>query len=117
MYCNITDKYDTDIERLFYQKIQTAIKIDDYREKIKESWKTDKADYIGKLGTIKYEFINYSLHDQTHSQSILQNIYEWLGKERAEKLSIGDLWLLLETAYSHDVGMSTKYIDLEKLWK
>lgn len=117
MYNTITDNYDTDIERLFYQKLMTSISVEDYREKIRNAWKADKIEYIGKLETIKYEFINYSLHDQTHSQAILQNIYEWLGKDRAAKLSVGDLWLLLEAAYSHDIGMATTYIDLEKLWK
>lgn len=117
MYNTITDNYDTDIERLFYQKLMTSISVEDYRDKIRNAWKADKIEYIGKLETIKYEFINYSLHDQTHSQAILQNIYEWLGKDRAAKLSVGDLWLLLEAAYSHDIGMATTYIDLEKLWK
>lgn len=112
-----TDKYDTDIEKLFYQKLLTSIKNDDYREKIKEAWVADKLGYIEKLKTVEFEFMNYSLHDHTHSQSILQNIYQWLGKERASKLSIGDLWLILEAAYSHDIGMATTYLDLEELWK
>ena len=117
MYNAITEKYDTDIERLFYEKLLTSITVDEYKEKIKDVWKNDKFEYIEKLKIVKYEFVNYSLHDHTHSQAILQNIYEWLGQERAAKLSVGDLWLLLETAYSHDIGMATTYEDIEDLWK
>lgn len=80
-------------------------------------WRERKKQYISYLRASVFDFQHYSRHDDSHSISILESIEMLLGKERVDKLSIGDLWLLLESAYSHDMGMNLSYEELVNLWK
>lgn len=57
------------------------------------------------LQAISQYFPHYSLHDKTHSERILNNICMVIGEESIKKLSVVDLWLLLMSAYCHDLGM------------
>ena len=68
------------------------------------------------MKTITMDFQHYSRHDVTHSICILETIEQLLGKQRVDLLSAGDLWLLLEAAYSHDIGMATTYEQMIELW-
>lgn len=79
-------------------------------------WRTHKQEYIGKSSTTIFDFQHYSRHDVTHSISILESIELLLGRKRIDLLSAGDLWLLLEVAYGHDLGMATRYDELSDLW-
>lgn len=79
-------------------------------------WRTRKQQYTKITGTTIYDFQHYSCHDESHSIAILMNIELLLGKRRVDMLSAGDLWLLLEAAYSHDIGMALKYEEVFKLW-
>lgn len=109
--------HDTYIESVFMKKLECEIRDSNLKRKIKIEWLADKEHYSNLLETVEFEFINYSLHDSSHSISILQNVYLLLGKEKIDRLSVGDLWLLLESAYSHDLGMTTCYKELVDLWK
>lgn len=112
----VETKYDTYIEHRFFERLENCIKEKEYRERIKIAWLSDKKLYTDLADMISLEFIHYSLHNISHSVNILQNIYQLLGKEIIDTLSVGDLWLLLESAYSHDIGMSTTREELEKIW-
>ncbi len=111
----LNSNYDTYIEERFIQKLED-IKEKEFRNRIKIAWLSDKALYTDLTKTIEFEFTHYSLHDVSHSISILQYIYMLLGKDKIDSLSVGDLWLLLEAAYSHDIGMSVTYSDLIEIW-
>lgn len=113
----VKTKYDTYIEYKFFEKLDTCIKNAKNRERIRTAWLNDKALYTDLTKTIEFEFVHYSLHDASHSINILQCIYMLLGKNKIDKLSVGDLWLLLESAYSHDIGMATCYEELKELWQ
>lgn len=80
-------------------------------------WRIHKQEYIGRSNTTIFDFQHYSRHDVTHSISILESIELLLGRNRIDLLSAGDLWLLLEVAYGHDLGMTTEYDELARLWK
>lgn len=80
-------------------------------------WREKKRQYISYLETAVFEFQHYSRHDASHSISVLESIEMLLGKERVDMLSAGDLWMLLECAYMHDLGMSLTYKDLLQLWE
>lgn len=54
-------------------------------------------------------FVNYSLHDGSHSRSIIQAIERFLGDERICQLSATDTFMLLACAYSHDYGMAQTF--------
>ena len=81
------------------------------------NWLYSKKQYIAKTKTTIYEFMNYSLHDASHSVNILQSIERVLGRNRVDQLELGDLWLILHAAYGHDIGMASDYDDLIGLWK
>lgn len=82
-------------------------------EKTKESqseilfaqWNYDKKIIPSALQAVSTLFPHYSLHDESHSITIINNIIRVLGKENIEKLSAIDIWLILEASYSHDIGM------------
>lgn len=103
---------DTYIESLFQQKCAEMDTTGDLFAK----WQQDKKVYTTTTNTIIFEFWHFSLHDKTHSKKILDSIELLLGKEQIDKLSISDLWLLLQCAYYHDVGMATTREELKKLW-
>lgn len=54
-------------------------------------------------------FVTYSLHDGSHSRSVLQAIERFLGEERIRKLSATDTFMLLACAYTHDYGMAQTF--------
>ena len=80
-------------------------------------WRLHKAQYCGIMDTIIYDFGHFSRHDASHSISILETMELVIGDERIVKLSRGDLWLLLECAYSHDIGMAVTGSELYELWR
>ena len=104
---------DTYTEQCFYVLCSQS------NEKIKifYEWQVNKEHYIKTTQTIAYDFQNYSAHDKTHSQAIIVAIEKFLGKDRIKKLGIGNLWLLLNAAYGHDIGMSIKNEEVLALWK
>lgn len=105
---------DTYIEACFEQKCGETFR---YSEKIVNHWRNDKEYYCSCTKITGFDFQHYSMHDESHSISILDNIAMVLGKERVKELNASDLWLLLESAYCHDIGMSLTYKQLCDLWK
>ena len=80
-------------------------------------WRYHKDQYCKIIATTIYDFQHYSRHDESHSISILESIEMVLGDERIVSLSRGDLWLLLEAAYSHDLGMAVTGEELFEIWR
>ncbi len=68
-------------------------------------WNYDKKVIPEALNAVSNLFPHYSLHDESHSITIINNIVRVLGKEKIKNLSSIDIWLLLEASYSHDIGM------------
>lgn len=85
-------------------------------EKLRTKWKSDKELYTGMTAVTVFDFQHYSLHDKSHSVRVLQNIELLLGRPQVDRLGLGDLWLLLQSAYFHDIGMSLCSEDIDKLW-
>lgn len=52
-------------------------------------------------------FVNYSLHDGSHSRSIIQAVERFLGEKRICQLPATDTFMLFACVYSHDYGMSS----------
>lgn len=64
-------------------------------------------DYVPQvLNTISQVFPHYSLHDRTHSETIIYIIGRIVGLKTLEKMSSIDLWMILCSAFYHDVGMA-----------
>lgn len=68
-------------------------------------WTFDKQLVGRALQSIPLVFPHYSLHDASHADTILRQMARVLGPNRIARLSPTDLWLLLEAAYHHDLGM------------
>lgn len=88
------------LERLLYEKTQGT-----QSEILFAQWNYDKKVIPVALNAVSTLFPHYSLHDESHSITIINNIVRVLGKEKLDKLSAIDLWLILEASYCHDIGM------------
>ena len=104
---------DTYIEECFEQKCSVY---KDFKEVLNQ-WRKDKDTFSEYTSITNFDFQHYSMHDKTHSIAILQNIEMILGRERVKALNVSNLWLLLETAYCHDIGMSVTYEELCIIWE
>lgn len=104
---------DTYIERCFEEK---CLNLTDGKL-YKDQWREDKKIFCSYTAITGFDFQHYSMHDKSHSIAILNNIAMVLGDDRVEKLLASDLWLLLECAYSHDIGMSVTYEELCEIWE
>ncbi len=90
-----------------YIELQLKSKTEIFSEgrKYYKQWEVAK-DYLPQvLEVISHTFPHYSLHNRTHSETILNNIVRIVGYDTIDKLSVVDLWLLLSAAYFHDCGM------------
>lgn len=67
-------------------------------------WSFDKELISKALQNVSSIFPHYSRHDASHSKQIVVNIERMLG-DKVNHLTATDLWLILESAYSHDIGM------------
>ncbi|WKW36610.1 HD domain-containing protein [Enterobacter mori] len=67
-------------------------------------WEFDKKLLTRALNTISRDFPHYSLHDSSHSSTIINQIEKVIAPN-IEKLSATDCWLILESCYWHDAGM------------
>lgn len=88
------------IERILQEK-----SLDSEQSILMGQWEFDKKNIPNALKAVAIVFPHFSLHDETHSLTILNNIVKMLGESVIRQLSCTDLWLLLESAYSHDLGM------------
>lgn len=77
-------------------------------------WSYDKRIIPAALQAVSNLFPHYSLHDESHSITIINNIVRVLGKDNFNRLSAIDLWLILEAAYWHDLGMVVSGEELVK---
>lgn len=67
-------------------------------------WRFDRELISKALQNITSVFPHYSRHDASHSRQIIVNIERMLG-DRIHHLTATDMWLILESAYCHDIGM------------
>lgn len=80
------------------------------------TWVIDETVYTNALKAITNSFPHYSMHDSTHSWSIINKIEMVLGKNRIKQLSPTDTFLILESAFVHDLGMILTENQQKELW-
>lgn len=81
---------------------------------LESQWRFDKELISKALQNISAVFPHYSRHDASHSKQIIVNIERLLG-EKIKYLTATDMWLILEAAYSHDIGMVITQKQIEDL--
>lgn len=67
-------------------------------------WTFDKELITKALQNVSTIFPHFSRHDASHSRQIIVNVERLLG-EKVKYLTATDMWLLMEAAYNHDIGM------------
>ncbi len=72
-------------------------------------WMLLRKDLADRLPYSQTVFVHYSLHDATHSRSVIRAIERFLGEERISILSATDTFMLLICAYVHDYGMAMTF--------
>ncbi|MDX7903577.1 ATP-binding protein [Acinetobacter nosocomialis] len=77
---------------------------DDNVKILLSQWEFDQKLVSKALENIGGFYPHFSNHNASHSQQILVNIERLLGDD-IELLTATDTWLILESAYWHDVGM------------
>lgn len=69
------------------------------------------------MSSVITTFPTYSSHDAGHSMNIICAMERILGKDRIKALSGVDTFLLLMSAYMHDVGMLYTEEEVRALWR
>lgn len=100
------------LEKLLIQKTSTSSSNVLYSQ-----WVIDKKSISTAISAIPLFFPHFTLHDATHSDTILNRIVRLLGKEAFNNWAATDIWLLLEAAYCHDLGMVVTSDDLSNCFK
>lgn len=72
-------------------------------------WLLLRKDLEDRLPHSRGVFVHYSLHDATHSRSVIRAIERFLGDDRINLLSATDTFMLLCCAYAHDYGMAMTF--------
>ncbi|WP_083378095.1 ATP-binding protein [Acidaminococcus timonensis] len=86
-----------------------------YRE-LYNNWLVEKRDIANVLKNIVLCFPHYSLHDASHSDTVLMRMEQLLGEKRIAQIGATETWLLLMSAYTHDLGMLIQEDELVKIW-
>lgn len=115
--CMKNTKIDFSVDSKIEQCFIDACEDNKFGFEIRDTWRCLKKRYVNVTKTTVYEFMNYSMHDETHSQSILNNIERIIGLERIKELNMSDLFIILNVCYAHDVGMSIDYEEMVQIWK
>lgn len=101
------------LEVRFFELSKNSIKATE----IYNSWLFIKKDITNQLDNVSVYFPHFSLHDSSHSETIISQMERILGEDRINCLSFTDIFLLLLVAYSHDLGMVLQYSEVEKYFK
>lgn len=72
----------------------------------------ETSGFTSRINTI---FSEYDLHDESHSQKVLENISLLIGEEHIKKMPTFDLFILAASSYLHDCGMAPSDWELRVL--
>jgi len=95
---------------------EISLRLKDF-EILNSIWKLNKKNLKRALTGIEANFPHYSLHDKSHSDTIIKNIENYLGEDRIKSLSPTDTWLILMSTYTHDLGMVLFYNLIEEKFR
>ena len=81
------------------------------------NWCESKDKWTRMLKDVDLTFPQYSSHDHEHSAKVVEYIEQLLGPARIALLSPTDTWLILQCAYTHDLGMRVEEDEKIELFK
>lgn len=100
------------LEKILFEKTK-----DSQSDILYTQWIYDKKLVPRALSLIAGIFPHYSMHDQSHSETVINNIVRIVGEDVIEKFTAIDIWLLLTSAYYHDIGMAIPADRIEETLK
>lgn len=109
---NITSKNYT-----LEKHLKSLAEHDNDYESLYSIWSLNKKNLTQGLNMISSSFPNYSMHDISHTMTIIDNIQCFLGEDRIKRLGATDTFLILMAGLTHDIGMIITYKMQEKEWK
>lgn len=80
------------------------------------TWCFNKESCTNALKNVLLNYPHYSMHDANHSETIITKI-EMLLEELVSEISQMDMWLILNAAYSHDLGILLDYENVKEEWR
>ncbi|MCF9017370.1 ATP-binding protein [Pseudomonas syringae] len=98
------------LEKIF----EEACEKHEHLKLLQSQWRFDRELIAKALQNISSVFPHYSRHDSSHSKQIIVNIERMLG-ERIYHLTATDMWLILEAAYCHDIGMVVTHKQIQDM--
>lgn len=96
--------------------LEESSKVNSQFETLDAIWKLNKRNLAIALSNVSQYFPHYSLHEKSHSKTIISNIELFLGEDRIKKLSPTNAWLILMSAFTHDLGMVVFQDLIHKEW-
>lgn len=81
------------------------------------AWNQNKRWLTQLLEWTLPSFPTYSYHNASHADTVFHNIERILGENRIRQLSASDCFMLLHTAYMHDIGMSISAAERKGMMK
>lgn len=97
--------------------LEETAKVNSKFEVLDAIWKLNKRNLSSALANISQYYPHYSLHEKSHSNTIISNIESFLGEERIKRLSPTNAWLILMSSFTHDLGMVVFQDLVEKEWE
>lgn len=110
------EKNDVKTEYSLIKHLNILCSQDEKYKDLYAAWTLDKEVYSKALSAIIMNFPHYSMHDSSHSASIVNKIEMLIGEERIKSLSPTDTFMILESAYLHDFGMIVANSELLEVW-
>ncbi len=101
------------LEERFFELSKHSLKATE----IYNTWQFIKRDITNRLDNVSVYFPHFSLHDSSHSETIISQMERILGEGRINDLSFSDIFSLLLVSYSHDLGMVLQYSEVEKYFR
>ena len=90
----------------FFELLKVKEKEEGYETTLSATVKNVAKQAKDILGRIPVIFEEYTLHDISHSENVIKNMWKFIPEEVKEKLNAMEIYLLILSAYLHDVGMA-----------
>ena len=97
--------YRPDLTFTLEQHLKNFAECEENARRLLESFHIIREKMEVNLRPVIALFPHYSEHSHEHSEHIIAAVEKLLGTKRIEKLSPADTWMLLVSAYMHDLGM------------
>ena len=107
------ENMDFNVQLTLEKHFENMTQVEEGIRQLHSLWELLRENLITRLQDSKSTFVHFSLHDCTHSKTVISAIEMFLGEERIRRLSATDTFMLLCCSYAHDYGMA---ITIDKVY-